>query len=319
MELLDRKRRGERLFELRRLPRLTFPRRRVLAVFLLVLLPLSVVVWWRVGLRTQRARLRPDWAGDRLPNVRFQSDGRSLKGWVYGPADEKIDDRRPAVIWNHGSEEEVWPSPALVETFRSHGFVVFIPVRRYHGPSTRGDTIMKLIHGASNRARAWIDLNQEENRDVLHARDWLREQPYVDPERLVVAGASFGGVQTLFAAEADSGFKAAIAFAPAAISWGDGKGEINARMEAAVRNRKIPLFLIQARNDFSLGPTDVLGPLLDNVELQHRVVQYPAFGTRTSGMTDEQWHYLGHGAFALEGGSVWGADVFAFIEAAFAR
>jgi len=103
------------------------------------------------------------------------------------------------------------------------------------------------------------------------------------------------------------------------MSWGDGKGKINARMAAAVRNRRIPLFLIQAKNDFSLGPTDVLGPLLDGVKLQHRVKQYAEFGTRTPDMSEEQWHGLGHGAFAVNGGDIWGPDVFAFIAEAFAH
>jgi carboxymethylenebutenolidase len=286
----------------------------------LLLFILLLVAWWRTGAGHPRPLLRADLYRHRPPNVRIQSDRRSLQGWVYDPEDNNLKGgRSPAVIWNHGSEADVWPSPALVETFLSHGFVIFIPVRRYHRPSTDADTIMELIHGASDRVRKWIELNEQENRDVLHALEWLKKQPYVDPNRIVVAGVSFGGVQTLFAAERGAGFKAAIAFSPAAMSWGDGKGKINARMEAAVRNRRIPLFLIQAKNDFNLGPTDVLGPLLGAVKLQHRVKQYSEFGTRTPDMSDEQWHGQGHGAFPAHGGAIWGPDVFAFIAEAFAH
>jgi carboxymethylenebutenolidase len=293
----------------------TFGRRWwILAASLPIILSL---VAWRVRAKQPRPFRRVEWSKQAPPNVEFQSDGRSLKGWVYQPEDRK--GRLPAVIWNHGSEDDVWPRPPLVHTYLSHGFVIFIPVRRYHHPSTDGDTVIKRLYGAADRVRAWIDLNEEENRDVFHALEWLKKQPYVDPERIVVSGVSFGGVQTLLAAERGEGFKAAIAFSPAAMSWGDGKGKINARMEAAVRNRKIPLFLIQAKNDFSLGPTDVLGPLLDAVNLQHRVKQYPEFGTRTPEMTDEQWHSLGHGPFSVMAGDIWGPDVFAFIAEAFSR
>ena len=278
-----------------------------------------LVAWWRMWVRQAQPLLLADWSRHRPPNVRFQSYDRSLRGWVFGPENKKPKGQYPAVIWNHGSEADVWPSWALVETYLSHGFVIFIPVRRYHRPSTDGDTIMDLIHGASDGVRTWIELNEEENEDVFHALEWLKKQSYVDPERIVVAGVSFGGVQTLLAAERGAGFKAEIAFSPTAISWGDGKGKINARLEAAVRNRRIPLFLIQAKNDFSLGPTEVLGPLLDVVNLQHRVEQYPEFGTRTPGMSDEHWHGLGHGAFPAQGGDIWGPDVFAFIAEAFAR
>jgi hypothetical protein len=34
------------------------------------------------------------------------------------------------------------------------------------------------------------------------------------------------------------------------------------RLEQAVRNAKAPMFLAQARNDFSLGPSQVLGPII---------------------------------------------------------
>ena len=129
-----------------------------------------------------------------------------------------------------------------------------------------------------------------------------------------MSGCSFGGVQTLLAAEKGGGFKVAIAFAPGAMSWGGGNTKINARLERAVKNRKIPLFILQAINDWSLGPTNVLGPLLDLVPLLHKVKQYPDFGTRTPEMTEEQWHQWGHGKFAMRGGDVWGADVFAFIQ-----
>ncbi len=176
---------------------------------------------------------------------------------------------------------------------------------------------MGLINAARVRPQKWIDLNEEGNRDVFAALDWLTRQPAVDPRRIVVSGVSFGGVQTLLAAERGGGFRAGVAFAPGAISWGDGTGKINRRLETAVRNRKLPLFVLQARNDYSLGPVEVLGPLLDRVKLLYRVELYPAFGTRTPGMSDEAWHALGHARFATRGGEIWGADVFAFIEQAF--
>ena len=59
-------------------------------------------------------------------------------------------------------------------------------------------------------------------------------------------------MQTLLAAERGAGFKAAIAFAPAAMSWGDGKGKINARMEAAVRNRRAALRDMNAQKVLAL-------------------------------------------------------------------
>jgi hypothetical protein len=42
---------------------------------------------------------------------------------------------------------------------------------------------------------------------------------------------------------------------------------------------------------------------------------FPEFGTRTPELSDQQWHALGHGRFAVAGGEVWGPDVFKFIDA----
>jgi hypothetical protein len=218
------------------------------------------------------------------------------------------------VIWNHGSNDDVAPPPALVKTYLDHGFVFFLPVRRYHRPSGNGATAMQQIESAWpwKRAQKWIEINEEENRDVFAALDWLKKQPFVDAKRIVVSGVSFGGVQTLLSAERGGEFRAAIAFAPAAMSWGH--APIEDRMKRAVLARRLPLFILQAKNDFSLGPTNVLGPLLDQVKLPHLVKQYPDYGTRTPGMDDRRWHALGHGAFGAQGGDVWGPDVFRFIE-----
>src|SRR5262245_46009129 len=85
----------------------------------LVLIGLLLVTWWRIGLHEPKPFVRADWSGKSpTTNVRFPSDGRSLKGWVYAP-EKNLTGRSPAVIWNHGSEADVRPRPPLVETFLS--------------------------------------------------------------------------------------------------------------------------------------------------------------------------------------------------------
>jgi hypothetical protein len=78
------------------------------------------------------------------------------------------------------------------------------------------------------------------------------------------------------------------------------------------------VFIVQAENDYSLGPSKVLGPILDEKpSLLHKVKVYPEWGgPRTKDMTDEDWHKLGHGHFAREGYEIWGKEVFAFIQEA---
>jgi hypothetical protein len=69
------------------------------------------------------------------------------------------------------------------------------------------------------------------------------------------------------------------------------------------------LFLIQAKNDYSIGPSEVLGPIVKEKGGLNRAKLYPAFGT-----TPQE----GHAGFACweEGIAIWGADVLEFLRAA---
>ena len=135
--------------------------------------------------------------------------------------------------------------------------------------------------------------------------NWLKAQPEVDASRIVVSGCSFGGIQTLLTAEKGLGARAFIAFAPAAQSWGN--GALDQRLENAVRDAKAPVFILQAKNDYSLQPAEVLGKIAKARGGQ--AIIYPAFGNGPQ---------EGHWAFATTdaGIAVWGKDVLHFIEAA---
>lgn len=67
--------------------------------------------------------------------------------------------------------------------------------------------------------------------------------------------------------------------------------------------------LIQAKNDFSTQPYQVLGPEITAKGPHNRAKLYPAFGD-----TAQQ----GHGGFATQedGIKIWGPDVLEFISAA---
>jgi dienelactone hydrolase len=65
---------------------------------------------------------------------------------------------------------------------------------------------------------------------------WLKEQPSVDPRRIVVSGVSYGGIQTLLTAEKGLGIRAFVPFAPGAMSFAN--RALRERMATAVRNAK---------------------------------------------------------------------------------
>jgi dipeptidyl aminopeptidase/acylaminoacyl peptidase len=45
--------------------------------------------------------------------------------------------------------------------------------------------------------------------EQLAALAYLKQQTFIDPTRVAVAGCSFGGIETLLGAERDAGFRAA--------------------------------------------------------------------------------------------------------------
>jgi len=145
---------------------------------------------------------------------------------------------------------------------------------------------------------------------VVAALAWLKEQPFVDSNRVVVSGCSYGGIQTLITAEKGLGVKAFIPFAPGAMSFAN--VALRERMEQCVKNCQTPMLLLQAQNDYSTGPSEILAPLLKSKGSPSHSTIYPAFG---------HTNQHGHGAFACWslGTEQWGAEVLEFIAAAFKK
>jgi dienelactone hydrolase len=238
--------------------------------------------------------------------VSFPSGDLVLRGFLYKPEGAGP---FPAIIWNHGSEKLPGQQPELARFYTKLGFVFFLPHRHGHGRSP-GDYIQDLIekYAAIEKDRTLIEkyvvrLHEEYNKDVVAAVEWLKDQPFVDQRRLVMSGCSYGGIQTLLTAEKGLGLHAFVPFAPAAMSWAN--TELRKRLLEATRDAKAPLFLIQAQNDYSLGPSKVLGPVIERKGLPNQARIYPPYGT-----TPQE----GHWDFATkEGGiAIWGSDVLAF-------
>ena len=85
--------------------------------------------------------------------------------------------------------------------------------------------------------------------------------------------------------------------------WADSP-EIRERLQTAVRNAEVPIYFIQAENDYNLGPSRTLAAEMDRVGKPHRMKIYPPYG-----VTTQDGHSMG-----LRGGAVWESDVFAFLD-----
>jgi dienelactone hydrolase len=100
----------------------------------------------------------------------------------------------------------------------------------------------------------------EQIADQLAGVAYAKTLPFVDSKKLVVAGCSFGGIQTLIAAERarEIGFRAAFPVSPAALTW-QTTPEIQTRLKHSVAAITIPVLLIQPPKDASLEPARALG------------------------------------------------------------
>jgi dienelactone hydrolase len=242
--------------------------------------------------------------------VHYGSGERQLPGYLYRPPG---DARHAAVLWNHGSEKDPRAQPELARFYTQHRFVFFAPIRHGHG-STDGPYIVDLQNEIREKQadldivrREQVKLHDVYNADVVAAVEWLKEQSFVDPNRIVVSGVSYGGIQTLLTAEKGLGVRAFVAFAPGAMSFAN--TVLRERMKVAATSAKAPLLLLQAQNDYSTGPSELLAPVLKAKGPPNHSTVYPAFGS-----TNQH----GHGAFATWslGTAQWGGEVLEFIEAA---
>jgi carboxymethylenebutenolidase len=196
--------------------------------------------------------------------VTYTNDGLTLVGYVYKPNGAGP---FPTVVWNHGSEPKPGGGPqfdSVAAVFVPAGYVVVAPMRRGHSDS-QGTYIQDTIRATRERSgegaaeRLMVELmGSQQLADQLAGLRYAKTLAYVDTNKLVVAGCSYGGIETLLAAERGAGFKAALSISPAALSW-RGHTVLQNRLIDAVRRITIPVLLIQPPKDASLEPARVLG------------------------------------------------------------
>jgi dienelactone hydrolase len=241
--------------------------------------------------------------------VTYTNGALTLMGCLYRPDGPGP---FPTLIWNHGSE----PDPAGASQFDSvaaifvpAGYAVLAPVRRGQSES-QGDYIQDRIaatfrqSGADAAERLMVQLmGSEQLSDQLAGLAYAKTLAFVDTTRLVVAGCSYGGIQTLLAAERGAGFKAALAISPGALSW-RGHLLLQDRLLRTVRRIDIPVLLIQPPKDASLEPAKRLGAEADRLgKTSFTAKVYPA--TMPEG---QQGHCFG----GARGMHLWAAEALDF-------
>lgn len=245
--------------------------------------------------------------------VLVQSGALTLRALLWRPVGSGP---FPAVLFNHGRHGTGEPidmgEPAVIgPVFARHGFVLLYLFRQGVGLSTgqgtaEGDLMERAMaaEGQQGRNREQLQLlEKDELNEALSALAVLHHRREVDPNRVAVAGHSFGASLTLLLAERDTSLRAAVVFSGSAVSW-DRSPELRRRLEEAVGRVVAPVFFIHAANDYSVAPGTTLAAEMERLGRPHRLKVYPAVGR-----TPAEGHALVYLRVAE-----WEPDVFDFLD-----
>jgi dipeptidyl aminopeptidase/acylaminoacyl peptidase len=243
-------------------------------------------------------------------SMSFDSGGKALHGLLYKPAGAGP---FPAVLYNHGSAPGLLNNQAfdlIGPIFVAHGWVFFAPYRRGQGLSSdAGPYIEDEIHAAEAAGGIALAgqtmvrlLSTEQLQDQMSALGWLKKQPFIKSNKVAVMGNSFGGIETLLGAER-GGYCAAVDASGGAESW-DKVPDLRSAMLRAVQHSRAPILFFQAKNDYSLAPSQTLYDAMKVAKKPTELRIYPKYGNSTQ---------EGH-SFAYRGVEVWKTDVLRFLD-----
>ncbi len=172
----------------------------VLLVFALVIIGSLIVIFNGVNVQRPDTSEKTEKVSKKVNRraVTFPSEGETLRGWLYFPADIKPGRKLPGIVTaNALSGIKEINLPQYAERFAAAGFITVIFDYRYWGESS-GEP---HFHVAPMEFRT----------DISAALTFLAQQPEVDPNRIGGWGISMGGQHMLFLATWEPRFKAIVA------------------------------------------------------------------------------------------------------------
>jgi dienelactone hydrolase len=199
-----------------------------------------------------------------------------------------------AVILNHGvpgtererlRESAAQDFNAAAPVFARRGYVVVMPMRRGFG-ATGGEF---AEDAGPCRNPNYVRAESEASRDVMAAYEYARSLPYVDGNRMILAGQSAGGIVSMYAAatQQPKGLVAVLAFAAGRGGNPDLRPGTPCAVEPVARifdamGAKIqaPVLMHYAENDRYFGPatTKLWHERFVAAGARAEFVMQPAFG-----------------------------------------
>lgn len=134
------------------------------------------------------------------------ADGAQIQAFLLHPPGFDPNKKWPLVHQIHGGPHGVfgdgWHWRWNAQVFAAPGYVVTMV--NFHGSTSWGQDFAEVIRGS------WGD---KPTQDILAATDHLVETGYVDPDRMVIAGGSYGGYLAAWLTMQTSRFAAAVVHA----------------------------------------------------------------------------------------------------------
>ena len=146
--------------------------------------------------------LKPLWG--RTESLHWRGDDADVQGWLLYPVNYDPAKKYPLVVSVHGgpaaAKKPAWPGSWDMTLLSSQGYFVLFPNPR--GSFGAGEAFTR------NNVQ---DFGQGDLRDILLGLDTVVKTLPVDPERLGIAGWSYGGYMTMWAVTQTHRFRAAVA------------------------------------------------------------------------------------------------------------
>ena len=261
---------------------------------------LLVVVYLASGVTAIQAQQQPR-------TLIVKSGSLKLRALLWQP---KGDGPFPAVLFSPGSGLQ--PRPEIIgPLFARHGYVFLGLFRSGQGLSGGQGAETSARVEAEREAKGDDSANLlqlkllegEQFDQSISALALLRSMKIVDSRRVAVVGHSFGGLLAMLLAEHDPSIRAVANFGGGARSW-PRSSYLRDRLIVATKKLTTPVLFLQATNDYSTAPTEVLAAELARQGKIQQTRIYPAFG-KTPGE--------GHSIIYLSI-PTWEHDVFQFLD-----
>lgn len=212
----------------------------------------------------------------------------------------------PLIIINHGKDPghpNLQPRDRfyhMAHAFVARGYAVMVPMRQGFANSTG----RYRDHGCDMTANGYTQAE-----DVMDTLEYAREQKWIDPDRIVIAGQSYGGLATMALGTQElPGVRGLINFAGGLRDDSNGCGWRSALVSAFAEygsQNKIPSLWMYGQNDSLFGP-ELVARMHDAFEQaggKAQLVEYAPFKRDAHGMLASR-----------DGEKVWLADTMQFLD-----